>query len=114
MLAELLLSATLQVTQLVKNPTTIQFVCVDHDKDDQHELDVIRASDNTVIATLLLGDPPADANGLVTATLNVHPIAFGTYFGKVRAVAGTLKSDDSAPSNQFQRAPGQPTVLVIK
>jgi hypothetical protein len=115
MIAELLLAATmLQSTPAPKNPTTVTFNCADHDRDDQHELDIIRVSDGAVIQTVLLGDPAADANGVVTATVNVQPIAFGQYKVRVRAVAGTVKSADSADSNVFDRVPGSPTKVNIQ
>jgi hypothetical protein len=95
------------LAQVVKNPNRATFTCPDHAADDQHELDIIRESDNFVISTLLLGDPVETA-GEVTTTINVQPIAFGRYYAVVRAVAGPLKSESSAPSNVFERGPLRP------
>lgn len=110
---ELLLAVVLQTSTIVKNPRNVEFTCADHAQDTGHELDIINSS-GTVIQTLQLGDPPAGTDGIVRATINVQPIAFGVYTAKVRAVVGTSKSDDSLPSNQFERAPGSPGSVVVK
>lgn len=96
----------------VKNPSVVVFECPDHDRDTDHEIDILRASDGAVIQTLQVGDPPADGSGNVTVKLNVQPIAFGTYWLVVRAVvteAGTtVRSVNSANSDTFERVPGPP------
>jgi len=98
---------------VVKNPTLVTFTCADHDRDTQHELDIINV-DGAVVQTLLIGDPPADADGVVHATINVQPVAFGSYTVKVRAVAGDLKSDDSVASAVWQRVPGAPSKPSVR
>lgn len=97
-----------------KNPTTVQFVVsTDHATVTSYELDLVRASDNAVVQTLNLGKPSPDATNTAQVTINVQPIAFGTYYGVMRSVAGSLKSANSAPSNQFERAPGAPSKVVF-
>jgi hypothetical protein len=113
MFAATILALALLQTGNVKNPRTIEFVCADHATDDQHEVDIVRNSDGVVIQTVLLGDPVA-VSGVVTATINVQPVAFGTYFVRVRAVAGALKSEDSVSSNLFDRVPGAPSSVVVR
>jgi hypothetical protein len=110
---ETLLAVSLFQEPNVRNPRIVEFTCPDHDRDDQHELD-IRDASGKVIQTLLLGDPAA-VSGVVSATINVQPIAFGTgYTVVVRAVAGTAKSDNSTASNAFDRVPGTPANTVIR
>lgn len=98
-----------QAQEPVKNPTAVLFTCPDHDRDDQHEIDIIRVSDGQVVQTLLVGDPPVNGNGDVRVAINVMPVAFGQYVIKVRAVAGTLKSEDSVASEVWVRSPGKPS-----
>ena len=115
MIIETLLALALVQTPVnVKNPRTVEFTCEDHATDDQHELDIVRTSDNVVIQTLALGDPVAGPGGVIAATINVQPVAFGTYYVRVRAVAGTLKSDNSSNSNLFDRVPGSPASVIVK
>src|SRR3990167_849799 len=99
---------TLMAQSPVKNPRAVVFTCPDHDRDDGHEVDIVNSA-GTVIHTLQGGDPPADANGEVTIAINVQPIAFGDYTIIVRAVAGPLRSVNSAPSAVWQRVPGAPS-----
>jgi hypothetical protein len=114
MIIELALTAAMLQAGTVKNPRTVEFTCQDHDRDDQHELDIIRVADGAVIQTLQLGDPAVDTDGKVRTVINVQPIAFGEYKARVRAVVGTLKSDDSADSNTFERVPGAPSGATVK
>jgi hypothetical protein len=123
MLTTLLLSAALmQTPAVVKNPTIAEFTCPDHDVDTQHELKVIRieGTNKVIITTILLGDPAYKdpATKLVSAGINLQPIAFGDYIATVNVVVptatGVLRSDDSFESNPFQRAPGAPARVIIK
>jgi hypothetical protein len=118
LLPVLVLALPLQTTPSpVKNPTIAEFVCADHDRDDQHELTIYQNTPTGVlVTTILLGDPVyADAaTKLVRSNLNVQPIAFGSYVAKVVAVAGTLKSDPSPVSNIFERVPGAPSKPDIR
>jgi hypothetical protein len=110
----LLLSAALVLQAApVKNPTVIQFDCPDHAQDTEHELDVIDSA-GVVISTLLLGDPPAVSGSTVEATISVQPVKFGSYRFAVRAVASGVKSVNSAPSDLWERVPGQPGKVVVK
>jgi hypothetical protein len=100
-----------------KNPTTIEFSCPDHDRDDQHELKILQVTDTNrvTITTILLGDPPIDpVDGMVRTTINMQPIAFGTYVSTINASAGPDKSDDSAESNLWQRVPGRPSKVGLR
>lgn len=99
---------------LIKNPSGLIFTCPDHALDDQHEIDIVRQADGVVVQTLLVGDPPADVNGDVVVKVNVQPVAFGSYVFRVRAVAGTIKSDTSDPSPIWERAPGKPTNVQVQ
>jgi len=95
-----------------KNPRQIAFFCPDHDRDDQHEVDIVRVSDGVVIQTLLVGDPPLTGTEVVV-DVNVAPVAYGQYRFVVRAVAGALRSNDSNPSEVWERTPGRPSSLVV-
>lgn len=97
----------------IKNPSALAFTCPDHALDNQHEIDIVRA-DGTVVQTILGGDPPLNAAGEVVVPVNLQPIAFGTYTFVARAVSGTSKSDNSAPSATWERAPGKPTNLIVR
>lgn len=99
---------------VVNNPRGLAFTCPDHDGDDQHEIDIVRESDGRVVQTLLSGDPPLNAAGEVEVVINVQPVAFGRYYFIVRAVAGTLRSDNSDPSQVWQRVPGRPSGLIVR
>jgi hypothetical protein len=110
MITSLLLVALLQLP-LVKNPSGIIFTCsTDHDTVTGYEVDIVRTVDNVDVAiqTINIGKPAKDAVGDCTAMLNVQPIAFGIYVFKARAIAGTVKSSDSLPSDSWERAPGAP------
>jgi len=97
-----------------KNPTVLVFACADHDRDDQHEVDIVRDSDGQVIQTLLVGDPPAASNGDVEVNVNVQPVAFGRYHFVARSVAGSLKSNNSTPSEVWERGPVAPEIRSIR
>jgi hypothetical protein len=116
MIAELVMAVAIHTAQAatVKNPRTVEFTCPDHDRDDQHELDIVRTSDGAVIQTLQLGDPAVDGDGLVRASINVQPVSFGEYVVRVRVLAQGVSSDNSADSNVWQRAPGSPGGVVAK
>lgn len=98
----------------VKNPSVLAFQCPDHNQDDAHEIDIVRVSDGAVIQTLAAGDPPLTGTAEVEVAVNVQPVAFGQYRFVVRALAGAVKSDNSAPSAIWERAPGKPTGLVVR
>jgi hypothetical protein len=114
MLLALLLAATMQTTANVKNPRNIEFTCPDHARDDEHGVNIYK-SDGTLVQTIVIGDPVAGADGIVRATLNVQPIAFGTgFYVTVHAIAAGAFSDESAHSNLFDRVPGSPTNTIVK
>jgi cellulase/cellobiase CelA1 len=79
-------------------------------------MDILRP-DGTVLQTISLGKPvPAATTNLITASLNVQPIAFGVgYSVRVRAVAaGPSVSEWTNSLNKFDRAPGPPSNAVVK
>ena len=89
------------------------FTCPDHATDDGHEVDIVDST-GVVIQTIQGGDPAADAQGNVSILINVQPVKFGLYTFVVRAKAGALMSVNSAPSDVWQRAPGQPGKPIAK
>lgn len=107
-------SGMLAAQSAPKNPSGLAFICPDHATDDGHEVDIVRESDGVVIQTLSIGDPVINAQGEVELSLNVQPIAFGSYRFVARAVAGTITSDNSLPSALWERAPGKPSGLVVR
>jgi hypothetical protein len=112
MILELTLAAFLQIPAIV-NPTGLTFTCPDHDQDNNHEIDIINVDTGQVEATLLVGDPAADATGLVKVSLNIQPIKFGQKRFVVRAVAGAEKSENSAVSDVWRRAPSAPSKSTV-
>lgn len=106
----LLLASGVSVAQQpIRNPSAVAFLCPDHAQDTEHEIDIVRVSDAQVVATLLGGDPPLNAQNEVVVPINVQPIAFGQYQFVARAVAGTVKSANSVPSDIWERTPGAPS-----
>lgn len=99
------------------NPRTVRWTqSADHATVTSYHLDIIEATSGAVIATLDLGigvEDPA-APGDREETINVQPIAFGEYCVVMRAVAGALESEDSAPSNTFVRRPGAPDMVTLR
>jgi hypothetical protein len=112
MILELALTALLQVPAII-NPSGLRFTCPDHAQDTDHEVDIINVETGQVEATLLVGDPPADAAGDVVVTLNIQPIKFGQKRFQVRAVAGAEKSDNSPLSDVWRRSPGSPGKATV-
>jgi hypothetical protein len=106
---EIILAIWLQT--VFTNPRTIQFTCVDHGLDTAHEIDIVNAQ-GTVVQTLQVGDQAPigieDGLPLVQVAVNVMPVAMGEYTFVVRALAGTISSEPSLPSDVWRRAPGQP------
>ncbi len=118
MVSSFLLAAVLSLPQPVadvKNPSAVEFMpSTDHALMDSYELDILRP-DSTVLQTLNIGKPVPNASNIATAPINVQPIAFGVgYSVRLRAVAGTSRSDYTVSLNKFERAPGGPSKLVVK
>ncbi len=112
------LAATVQVqAQTAKNPKWLAFTSVEHNNVEVtgYEVDVVRASDNVVIATLTYAKDQTAVNGAgeVMVEVKVQPVAFGTYYFVARTVAGALKSDNSTPSAIWERSPGSPDKLRL-
>lgn len=117
MIELVLLLAFVQPPEPVRNPTQVQFTCVDHEIDTAHELDFLSVSEDgsqLFVQTILLGDPVADAEGTVQIALPVQPVAYGRYVVRVRASVGEISSPDSEVSNVFQRGPFPPGQVEVK
>lgn len=98
----------------MNNPTRIAFSCPDHDFCTGHEIDFVNQSTSEV-DTLQVGRGTV-IDGEVVIDINVQPRKFGQYVNRVRALVGTLESDDSVPSDVWQRvpgAPGKPTLSAV-
>jgi hypothetical protein len=76
-------------------PRGVAFICPNHDKDDGHELDIFSRTENRVIATIELGDPPENANGEVVVSIGVQPFKTGIYELRIRSKIGNMKAPDS-------------------
>jgi len=100
---------------MVKNPASIQFTSPDHALLTDYQIDFVTAA-GAVIQTLTV--PVAQVTVLPTGeiliALNVQPVAFGTYTFVVRSVAGPDISENSEPSEPWQRVPGAPSQIVVK
>lgn len=103
-------------TPPVRNPTGAQFTSPDHATVTGYEIDIIRVADNSLVQTITIAKSATTvlATGEISVTLNVQPIAFGEYRCVARAVAGTMKSDNSTPSDIWNRVPGPPSKPVMK
>jgi len=113
LLVLLLSSALLAQVPALKNPTGVTFLSPDHATVTGYEIDILSTT-GAVVQTLVMGRGTQDAQGVVTLTLAVQPIAFGTYTLRIRAVAGTSKSDNSPPSDPWERVPGSPSKPTTK
>ncbi len=96
-----------------KNPVGVSFTSIDHATVTAYEIDIVTAT-GAVLQTLVTGKGTQDATGLVTIIWNVQPIAFGEYTIRMRAVAGTVKSVTSLPSDPWDRVPGSPGKATFK
>lgn len=97
----------------LRNPNFIVFTCQDHDRDDEHEAEIVDVRTGGVVQTMLLGDPPLTGS-LVIAEVNLRPLAFGSYVVRVRAVANGQRSETSDPSPVWERAPGKPLNVDVR
>jgi hypothetical protein len=98
----------------VKNPTLVIVpACPDHDQDTGHEIEILTPQGSSV-QVLQVGDPPREPNGEVRFQVNVQPIKFGQYVVVVRATAGAVKSDNSPPSDAWERVPGAPSKPAVQ
>jgi len=103
--------ASAQTSEPVRNPRAVAFTSADHDRVDRYEIDVV-APDGTVLQTITVLRAETTVEGAeVVVRLNIQPIAWGAYTFVARAVAGTLRSENSVPSPVWERGPmqlGQP------
>jgi len=96
----------LAFAQNVKNPTLLTFTSIDWASVTRHELHIVRTSDNQAIQTLVDNGPYTSEN--ISIAINVMPVAFGEYYVVARACAAEC-SEDSDPSNLWDRVPGKPS-----
>jgi hypothetical protein len=94
----------------IKNPTRVMFnPGPDAALLTGYEVDIISAG-GAVAQTMTFPRQTSDANGDVTLSLNLQPVAFGLYTAVVRnVVVGGLVSINSVASDPWERAPGQPS-----
>jgi len=107
--ALLLACASFAFAQPVSNPTKVAFtVSVDHAQLTSYTIGyfLVGAASPVQSATLPLGTP--DAQQDVEQPINSTPLGFGVYVAKVKANAGAVSSEWSAPSNEFARVPFPP------
>lgn len=102
-------TAGAQTAPNVTNPTSYEFLAsADHAVIDRYEVDILKA-DGSLLQTLNIGKPTPDATNLITATMNVQPVMFGTNYSlQARACAGAVCSDNAPSLNKFDRKPGKP------
>ena len=101
--------------QTPRNPTTAVWdESSDHATIDTYAMDIVRRIDDVVLRTLDLGLGTLVAGATRTATFNVMPIEFGTYYCVLRAVGAGIESDNSDPSNDWDRAPGRPSSATVQ
>lgn len=120
----LLIVAAPGAAQTVKNPRTVVVTCdsgatpttlscEDAKQVTAYEVDFLR-SDGTLLRTIVIPAVPPDATNQMALAMNVQPFEFGTYTVAVRAVAGTVKTADSPPSDPWDRSPGTPSKPIVK
>jgi hypothetical protein len=94
----------------LRNPSGLCFTSADHANVTAYEIDIVKTSDGAVLQTITVPKTSTTMVGTeVRVDVNVQPVAFGTYTFRARAVVNTVKSTDSVPSDQWDRAPGQPS-----
>lgn len=111
------LVAAAQTPAVPKNPTTLMFTpSTDDAQVTAYEVDIVQTSDGAVIQTLSIPRESFQmlATGDLQTRVNVQPVKFGHYVVKVRAVATALKSEDSLPSNEWERVPGAPSRPTVQ
>lgn len=92
----------------VQNPSSISFMCGDHDRDDEHEVAIIDAKTGMVVRTVLLGDPEM-IGSLVIAPIDIRSLPFGVYVWTVRVIASGIAAAPSDPSEPWERSPMRAT-----
>ena len=99
----------------VKNPSGVSFTSPDHAAVTDYEVDIVDST-GTVIRTIVAGRGTQAADGTVTLSLNIQPIAISPdpYTLHIRATAGASKSEDSESSDPWERTPGRPSKPVVQ
>lgn len=98
-----------------KNPNRIRFVAsTDHDS-VEYEVDFVPKTTGQVVRTVKIGRPPIvnQETREAEADINVQPTTFGLYHSIVRAFVSGITSEDSNPSNDWERAPGKPGQVTV-
>jgi len=102
----------------VKNPTAIWFNSADHDLAavTGYEVDFLNATTSAVVQTVSVAKASTtkQADGSIRVTMNVQPVAFGTYRFVARTVAGAIKSDNSLATEVWERSPGAPSKPTVQ
>ena len=99
--------------QNIPNPKTLTFTSLDWSVVERHELEILLASDNSVVQTLTDNGPYTSKN--ITVNLNVQPVTFGTYVFRARACnTANGCSAWSLPSNLWDRALWTPESVVAE
>jgi hypothetical protein len=116
LLLGVLLLASPATAQTIRNPSAATFTASpDHAQISSYTIGYFLPGATDPVQTADLGKPTPDATQTCSVTLNVMPLTFGAaYVAKVKAVAGTVASDWSTPSNPFDRVPGPPSKPVVK
>jgi hypothetical protein len=107
----LILSPVVAHGQTIKNPRGAEFEpSPDHAQITKYVIGFFLPGATDPVQTQDLGKPTPNAQNIIAVTINVQPLTFGAaYTAKVQALAGTLASEWSLPSNPFDRAPGPPS-----
>ncbi len=97
----------------VKNPTRAIFTSPDAATVTGYEIDIINSL-GVVTQTLTFAPVLPNGQGEVVLTINVQPVAFGSYTAVVRAVYQAMKSANSNTSDVWQRVPGTPSKPTVQ
>jgi hypothetical protein len=111
----LLLALPLSAQTAVTNPGHVEFTAsVDHALIDKYVIGWFAQGATDPIQETDLGKPTPDGANLVSTTINIHPLGFGIYTAKVKAVVGAVSSEWSVPSNEAVRGPFPPASPSLK
>lgn len=109
-----ILAMSMLAAQSFKNPTIIEFECIDHALDTGHEIQFVLdgATTGTVVS---IGDPAARADGKIEVDISAHitKLPLGVYTLMVRALRTGVPSSDWSNTVPFDRALRQPSSLKI-
>lgn len=95
-----------------KNPNRVEFDSPDHALVTGYALTMVNIATGEVIGPTEVGKGEL-VNGKVVVVINVQPIKFGRFHTIAVARAEGVESVPSAPSNEWQRAPGAPGGVTV-